>query len=234
MRQMLDSVRSQTHADWELWAVDDRSTDNSPVILEEYATRDSRIKVLRNSVNVGPGASRNRAIEAAQGNIIAFLDADDIWHPEKLTRHLAHMVEKDAAFSHTSYGYIDAEGKELKKPFRVSAHPVSYTHLLRRTEISCLTAMYNADKIGKWYMTEHRRKQDYALWLNILRSGAVSHGLDEVLAYYRQHDNAKLSSKKKHIYHHYTFLKETQNMPSYKAAYYTLFWLVNGFVRYVL
>ena len=55
---------------------------------------------------MGPGASRNRAIDAASGDIIAFLDSDDIWHPEKLSKHLDFMEKNSSVFSHTSYGFI--------------------------------------------------------------------------------------------------------------------------------
>ena len=73
------------------------------------------------------------------------------------------MQKNNYFFSHTSYGYIDEEGDKIKSTLHVSIE-VSYKQLLKRTEISCLTAIYNANKIGKFYMSEHARKQDYALW----------------------------------------------------------------------
>jgi teichuronic acid biosynthesis glycosyltransferase TuaG len=228
------SVVNQTYTNWEWIIVDDRSTDNSFEIINKLAENESRIIISQNPVNSGSGVTRNKAIEIAKGSIIAFLDSDDTWHPEKLERHVSFMNKNNAAFSHTSYGYIDESGNKIKNTFHVSAKPVSYYDLLKRTEISCLTAMYNAEKIGKFYMSEHKRKQDYALWLSILKSGVNSYGLDEELAYYRQRKGSATSAKYKLILKHFSFLKETQQMNYAQAAYYTSYWLINGFVRYYI
>ena len=83
-------------------------------------------------------------------------------------------------------------------------------------------------------MSEHARKQDYALWLAILKSGVPSFGIDEELASYRQVKNSATSNKYKLILKHITFLKETQNFSTIKALYYTAYWMVNGFVRYFI
>jgi teichuronic acid biosynthesis glycosyltransferase TuaG len=144
------------------------------------------------------------------------------------------MIENKAAFSHTSYGYIDVEGNEIKSPLRVSQHPVTYKDLLKRTEISCLTAVYDASIIGKFYMSEHRRKQDYALWLSILKTGVQSLPLDEVLAYYRQVPTSATSKKYNLIFKHYLFLRETQELSIIQSGYYTLSWMINGFSRYYM
>lgn len=228
------SVINQTYTNWEWIIVDDKSTDNSFEIVNKLAENESRIIIGQNPVNSGSGVTRNKAIEMAKGSIIAFLDSDDTWHPEKLERHVSYMNENDAAFSHTSYGYIDENGNKIKNTFHVSAKPVSYHDLLKRTEISCLTAMYNAGKIGKFYMSEHKRKQDYALWLSILKSGVNSYGLDEELAYYRQRKGSATNAKHKLILKHFSFLRETQQMNYLQAAYYTSYWLINGFVRYYI
>ena len=83
-------------------------------------------------------------------------------------------------------------------------------------------------------MAEHARKQDYALWLKILKSGVKSYGIDQELAYYRQVNNSATSNKYKLILKHITFLKETQNFSTLVALYYTAHWMVNGFVRYFI
>ena len=144
------------------------------------------------------------------------------------------MLRRNIGFSHTSYGYLDEKGNVIKSTFHVSKNPVEYKDLLKRTEISCLTAMYDVEIIGKFYMSEHRRKQDYALWLSILKTGAKSFGLDEELAYYRQRNNSATSNKFNLIGKHFSFLRETQEMNTIQAAKYTILWMVNGLVRYYL
>lgn len=230
----LRSVQDQLYQNWEHILVDDRSMDNSLNIIEKWSNVDRRYRIYKNKVNSGSGVARNFAISKARGKYIAFLDADDLWHPQKLNRHVQFMADNKAFFSHTSYGYIDENGKKIKNTFHVSHQPVSYRNLLKRTEISCLTAMYDAEKIGKYYMTEHRRKQDYALWLSILNSGYKSYGLDEELAYYRQHKTSATSNKLNLIGKHVNFLMETQNLDFFSAIYYTSFWMVNGAYRYLI
>lgn len=233
LRETTESVINQTYQDWEWILVNDCSSDNSWNIMQELAEKDQRIKIFSNKENLKSGKTRNFAIQQATGRFIAFLDADDKWHPEKLAIQIPFMLENDYHFSHTSYGYLNEEGNEIKSTFHVS-EVVDYKHLLKRTEISCLTAVYDAEKIGKFYMSEHARKQDYALWLSILKSGVKSYGIDKELAYYRQVGNSATSSKHKLIFKHISFLKDTQGFNTLQALYYTGYWMINGFIRYFI
>lgn len=234
LKETLQSVLNQTYSDWEMILVDDCSTDGSWSILERFAQSDKRFRIFKSVKNRGSGVARNFAIEKAEGQYIAFLDSDDIWTPNKLTVQVDFMNKNNIAFSHTSYGYINEKGDRIKSTFHVSKHQVSYTDLLMRTEISCLTAIYDCKMIGKYYMTEHRRKQDYALWLNILKSGVKSYPIDQELAFYRQSKTSATHNKTRLIAKHYEFLKETQNFNTFQAIYYTIFWMINGFIRYYL
>ena len=227
------SVFNQSYSNWEWILVDDCSKDNSWILLSELSKNDKRVKIYRNKINLKSGKTRNLAIKKAKGRFIAFLDSDDLWHPEKLNTQIPFMLNNQYYFSHTSYGYINEDGKRIKSIFHVREE-VDYYHLLKRTEISCLTAIYDAEIIGKFYMSEHARKQDYALWLSILKSGTKSYGIDKELAFYRQVKNSATSNKYKLILKHITFLKETQKFSTIKALYYTAYWMVNGFVRYFI
>lgn len=230
----INSVLQQTYQNWELRIVDDCSTDNSVEILKKYAELDKRIKPCFLRDNCGAGIARNKAIELAEGKIIAFLDSDDIWLPNKLKTHVTFMSEMKAAFSHTSYGFIDEEGKVVNKTFHVSNKAITYKDLLKRTEISCLTAMYDVDKIGKMYMPDLRVKQDYALWLSILKRGFTSVPLDEELAFYRQRKNSNTNKKSKLIIKHLKFLYNIEKLNLIKTLYYTGWWAVNGLSKYYL
>ncbi|MDE5423410.1 glycosyltransferase family 2 protein [Ancylomarina sp. DW003] len=234
LKDTAESVFCQGYKNWEWILIDDKSTDDSWHVLSELSREDDRVKIFCNEVNSGSGITRNNAIRKAKGKYIAFLDSDDIWHSKKLEKHIAFMIEKKALFSHTSYGYLDEKGNVIKNTFRISKNPVSYKDLLKRTEISCLTAIYDAEILGKFYMSEHRRKQDYALWLSILKTGTKSYGLDEELAFYRQRVGSATSNKFKLVGKHFLFLKETQRMRTHQAIKYTVLWMINGFVRYYL
>lgn len=234
IRECIDSVLSQTYCKWEMIIVDDYSTDNSYSIAEEFVKIDKRIKLFKLSKNMGSGVARNFAIEKAKGSIIAFLDSDDLWHPQKLELHLAEMQKNKAGFSHTSYGYILTDGTVSNKISKVSRKWVTYNDLLRYTEISCLTAMYDVRVLGKMYMPIYRRKQDYGLWLNILKSGVNSFPVDIPLAWYRQVKGSSSSKKYKLVFQHYFFLRNSQDLGVLKSVQYTLLWIINGIRKYYI
>ena len=95
LRFSLGSVLWQTHSDWECICVDDGSTDGSGALLDEYAAKDERIRVMHQA-NAGEGAARNAGMDVATGELVAFLDADDAWHPDAL-KLIAEAREKTGA-----------------------------------------------------------------------------------------------------------------------------------------
>jgi teichuronic acid biosynthesis glycosyltransferase TuaG len=228
----IQSVKNQTYTNWEMLIVDDCSNDGSIELVEKEISFDKRIKLFKNKNNIGAGPSRNVAIKAASGKYIAFLDSDDIWHCEKLEKQIEFMKKHDALFSHTSHGYIDESGKVIKSTYRVSNNPVNYRGLLKKTEIGCLTAVFDCEMIGKFYMPDLRRKQDYALWLNILKTGIESYPLDEELAWYRQRAVSNTSNKLVLIGGHWTFLREHEKLNFFESCYYLTCWAFGGFVKY--
>lgn len=233
LHETADSVLNQTYQDWEWLLINDCSTDDSWEIMKELSKKDNRIKIFSNEVNLKSGKTRNIAITKSTGRFIAFLDADDLWHKDKLYIQVNFMIKNNYSFTHTSYGYLNEAGEKIKRTLHVSK-VVDYKHLLKRTEISCLTAMYDVEVIGKFYMSDHARKQDYALWLSILRKGILAHGLDMELAYYRQVKGSATSKKHKLVLKHMDFLRETQGFNIIQALYYTCFWMINGFIRYFI
>lgn len=234
LERTIQSVIQQTYTHWEWILVDDHSIDNSKEIITKYAEEDARIKSYFLNKNSGAGPARNIAIENASGRIIAFLDSDDIWKSDKLEKHVEFMLKNKAAFSHTSYGFIDENDKIIHKTFKVSNKPVTYKDLLKRTEISCLTAMYDLKYMDKMYMPNLKRKQDYGLWLSILKKGIKAIPFDEELAFYRQRKGASTSNKLKLIKKHWNFLYRHEHLGVIKTAYYTFFWITNGIKKYYL
>ena len=177
------SVAAQTFPDWEMLVADDGSTDATAAIAAAWAARDPRVRPLPGPGREGPAGARNRAIRAARGRFIAFLDADDRWRPEKLARQLAFMAAEAAPFSFTAYRREDAAGRDLGIVHAPAA--VDHAALLKGNVIGCLTAVYDSAHFGKVEMPPLPLRQDYALWLALLRPGGVARGLDAVLADYR-------------------------------------------------
>jgi len=181
--QTIESVLSQTFANWELLIVDDGSTDRTAAIVNDYATADPRIILIRQPQNRGSALSRQSAIDRAKGRYLAFLDGDDIWLPNKLERQLAFMRETGAALTYTAFRRIDEAdtivGRLVEPP-----PSLNYRQLLKNTAIPTLTALVDRDLVGNVAMTVWPR-DDFCLWLSILRRGLVAYGLNEDLARYR-------------------------------------------------
>ena len=97
LARTIESVLSQTYRELEIIVVDDRSTDGSVALVRRYAERDERVRLIERDRNAGaPAAPRNTGVRAARGNWIAFLDADDVWHPEKLDIQMKILAQTGA------------------------------------------------------------------------------------------------------------------------------------------
>jgi len=106
----IESILNQTYTDFELIIVDDCSTDQTQSLVKKIALVDERVRLLQLNENSGAAVARNLAINEARGRYIAFLDSDDLWHEEKLSKQLSFMQDNQVAFTYSSYKQIDEEG----------------------------------------------------------------------------------------------------------------------------
>ena len=192
--ESIDSILSQTYNNIELLISDDHSSDAETIrILKEYALKDSRVKVFFLERNGGAGVARNNSIQQATGRYIAFCDSDDRWLPEKLERQIAFMKEKDCCLSFTSYFTCTYEGTINGKV--IVPKTLSLLQEKRDNKIGCLTAIYDTSKYGKFYMPTIRKRQDWALFLNILKKCQLAYAIQEPLAIYRDVPGSISSNK---------------------------------------
>jgi teichuronic acid biosynthesis glycosyltransferase TuaG len=182
--ETMESVLAQTYRNWEMLIVDDSSSDITCEIVRRYMEKDGRIKLYRMPVNSGPSKARNLGIEKAMGRYIAFLDSDDLWKPEKLEKQIAFMQARNAVLSYTAYEKMTEEGEKAGRIVDVP-ESLSYKNMLYSNSIGCLTAVYDAGVLGKVFMPDILKRQDWGLWLRILKMGNIAHGINEPLAYRR-------------------------------------------------
>lgn len=158
----IKSVIAQTYPHWELLIVDDASSDETVNIIKSYAQADSRIKFAIKKQNSGISDTRNQCIQMAQGQFLAFLDADDIWHPEKLEKQLSFMLAKNIGFTYSTYDWIDEDGKIMNK-FINTIGNLDYKTYLRNTIIGCSTVMVNKAITGDVFVPKFRTSEDLSL-----------------------------------------------------------------------
>ena len=138
---------------------------------------------MRAAKNGGPALARQASLDASSGRYAAFIDADDLWLPQKLERQIAFMTVHQAAMSYTAFRRIDTSGAVVGRLMPIPPK-LTYNALLKNTAIATLTAVVDRDITGPLAM-KNEPYDDFCLWLDVLRPGRVAYGLDEDLARYR-------------------------------------------------
>lgn len=210
IRETIQSVINQTYKNWEMIIVDDCSSDNTVQIIQEIQKSEPRIKLFKLDKNSGAGVARNKAIEEASGKYIAFLDADDLWKPEKLTKQIKFLVDTKLHFTFSFYECIDEDGNLLHKIIKAPS-PLTYSQLLFCNYVGNLTGIYDTSFFGKIPMTSIRKRQDWVYWLTILKKIKTSLPVPESLAYYRIRKGSISSSKINLVQYNFKIYREYLN-----------------------
>ena len=225
----IESVLAQTYQNWEMLIMNDVSTDNSLAIVSVYAKKDERIKIVNTEKNVGVVKGRNFLIDLASGKYIAFLDADDYWHNEKLEKQIKFMKEKNASISCTEYTRVKENEEKINDV--IIKEEISYNDMLKNNYLGCLTVMYDAEKIGKRYFKELEKNEDYVLWLEIVKDVNTIYGLKENLAYYRVLDNSRSSNKVKTTKVRWEIYRKIEKLSLLKSIYYFLHYAIRAVLK---
>lgn len=235
IRETMDSVRAQTYEDWELLLVEDGSTDGTPEVIQGYLeeTGESRIRLIRQEKNAGAARARNRGVKEARGRYLAYVDADDLWAPEKLEHQLQFMAEKKAAFCFTGYEFADENGKGTGKIVKVP-ETINYKEALKNTTIFTSTVMFDVEQIPKEELEMPVIKsEDTALWWKVLRSGRVAYGLNENLVKYRRAGKSLSSNKLEAIRRIWNLYRKAEGMSILSSCWHFCFWAIRAVKRRV-
>ena len=226
--EALNSVLQQTYNNIEVLLVDDASTDNTTEIVRLFAKNDCRIILEKLPINSGTAIARNKGINSANGSFIAFLDADDMWLPNKLQLQLELMQEKNCAVVFSSYHCMNETGELLGKI--VTALPqLSLQKILKCNYLGNLTGMYSVEKLDKLFAPNIRKRQDWALWINAISKGGCAYGISEPLAVYRERKNSISSNKFKMLSYNFSIYKDFLKYSYVKSIYYMILFLFEYF-----
>ncbi|MCD8124139.1 MAG: glycosyltransferase [Lachnospiraceae bacterium] len=177
----------------EIIVVDDGSTDDLEGALARYANL-PQLRCLHNERNLGVAASRNRGVEAARGEYIAFLDADDWWEPRKLAAQLQVMRRRNVVLSCTGRELMRADGSSTGRFIPVRER-ITYRSLLYHNCINCSSVLIRADVAREFPMEHDEAHEDYIMWLHILKKYGEAAGLPHSYLKYRMAANSKSGSK---------------------------------------
>lgn len=220
LEESVNSVLAQTFTNWEMIIVDDCSTDSTYHLALSLAEKDSRIKVFQNEKNSGVAVTRNRALDEATGEYIAFLDSDDLWLPQKIEKQLKFMDVGHYVFSYTNYQKFDSKtGERQNKIIRAPDH-MTAKRIYGDTSIGCLTVMVNRNKSGPFHMPLIGHTEDNITWQEILAKGFVGYRLDEVLSLYREGNISLTSRKKNAAKQQWITYRDYYKFSFVKSAYY--------------
>ena len=231
--ETIESVLSQTYQNWEMLICDDCSTDNSVEIIRAYADKDSRIKLFKTPHNTGtPAEPRNIAIDNAKGYCVAFLDADDVWLPNKLETEVGFMLNGNYEMVYSNYEKISWEGKRSGRVV-IAPKTATYNDMVKSCVVpACITTMIKRELVGD-IRFKTMPKEDYAFWLSIFRKGITAYNTNTLQALYRLTPNSRSSQKLKLISAQWNVLRDEERLNFFYALYCLFVFLVIGYIKYL-
>ena len=192
LKDTVESISDQTFTDFEFIIVNDGSTDKTQEILEQYAQKDNRIRIIMNENNMGLTKSLNRGLEIARGTYIARIDAGDIAHLNRFDRQVKYLDANKSIYILGTYGYwIDKDKKIIGKCkfptdpsdvrknlfgfFSVAVHP----SLMMRRKLFGTTGLYDSTR---------STSMEYELYMRTIRNGFAIANIPEFLIYVLRDD----------------------------------------------
>lgn len=229
--ETIQSVINQSFSNWELMLIDDASQDQSSQTCQSFAEEDSRIRYHRLPDNQGAAVARNKGLELARGQYIAFIDSDDKWLPDKLEIQVSQMEAEDTAFTFTDFALVNESGEIIKEQTGVPS-VMTYSDLLKNTTIACSTVVIDRGMIGDFRMPLVRKGQDTATWLMLMRErGIKAYGIQQVLNHYRQVAGSISSDRIGALKRTWNTYYRLEKLPLPKALYYFSHYVFNAIRR---
>ncbi|MDR0438341.1 MAG: glycosyltransferase [Bacteroidales bacterium] len=230
--QAIESVLSQSYQNWEMFVVDDGSTDRSAELIRSYCEKDKRISYYKTDVPSG-GATipRNIAIEKANGRFIAFLDSDDVWLPTKLEQQIELFSDETTAIVFSNHEKINEIG-ERKNRIVIAPKTASYKELLKENTIRTSAGIYDTKKVGKVYFQEIGH-EDFVFWLSILKQGYLAKNTNTVTVLYRERKKSLSANKILASKWTWTIYRNVEKLSIVAALYYFLNYCVRAGLKYL-
>ena len=216
--QTINSVLQQTYNNFELIIIYDDENYSDLVFIKKIIKKDKRVKIIVNKKNIGAGKSRKKGIELSKGKFIAFLDADDCWHRNKLLKQILFMNKKKIKISHTSYYIVDSTNKIIGSRKAVD---MNHKELLSSCDVGLSTVILDRKLITKKInFANIKTKEDYVLWLKITLNNNKIFALKKNFTKWRKLKNSLSSSNFQKIMDGYKVYKQYMGFCYIKSILY--------------
>ncbi len=194
IEETINSILNQNYKDFEILIIDDEKSNSSFQILQKIKEKDNRIKMIVNDTNIGAGQSRNKGIDKARGDYIAFCDCDDLWKENKLKDQIKFMKDLNIDFSYTSYDIINEKSVIIGK--RIADKEMYFEKLVKSCDIGLSSVIIKKNVFHKLKLNfpEISTKEDYILWLKMSKKGIKMFGLEQIYSSWRKSKNSLSSS----------------------------------------
>ena len=190
--ETIQSILKQSYSNYEVILIYDDPDRKDLNFVKKNLKKIKNKKIIVNKKNLGAGSSRNAGIKIAKGKFIAFIDADDVWHKNKLKKQINFMKSEICDFSYTDYSIVDEKNIFIKK---IRAKKlINYNCLIRSCDIGLSTVILNSVLLKKNKFPKTVTKEDYILWLKLSKNGLKMKGLNLNLVNWRKSSNSLSSS----------------------------------------
>ena len=222
----INSILNQSYNQFEIIIIYDDENLSDLDYLEKSFKLEKKIKIIKNLKTIGAGFSRNKGIENAKGEFVAFIDADDIWKKNKLKNQINFMKKKNLKFSHTTYEIIDENDKVLGK--RISRDFEKVDDLIKSCDIGLSTVILEKEIIDdQTKFPNLKTKEDFVLWLKILQKNILIRSFNETLTSWRKTDNSLSSSVIQKLIDAFKVYNYYMKFNFIKSSYYVLCLSIN-------
>ena len=229
IKKTINSILNQSFKDFEIILIYDDEDLHDLFLIERDFKKNPKIKIIKNSKNLGAGISRNIGIKHAKGKIIAFVDSDDFWQPEKLERQTKFMQENNYDFTFCNYDKVVSSEKTInvKSPKSV----LNYNDLLGSNEIGLSTVQLNRKIVFPELFPPLKTKEDYVAWLKITKNNINAYNFPHSLVIWNKTENSLSSNYYQKLSDGFKVYIKYEKFNLIKALYYLLLLSINSIKR---
>ena len=192
LKRTLNSIFNQTYKNYELIFVYDDPDKKDLKFIKKELNKFKNKKIIINKKNLGVANSRNIALKFVKGSYLTFIDSDDIWKKNKITKQVKFMIKNTYDFSYTSYSIIDENNNITKH--RIVDSDANYKNLSKSNFIGLNTVMINKRIFSLIKFPNLTTQEDFALWLKLCRKGIKLRHMSDNLSCWRKTSNSLSSN----------------------------------------